>query len=61
MSKIAIALINVITWGKGTGGSLQKNGEQRKLLKQEKREKRSKTIRKDEKGKAETVAIIESS
>jgi len=47
--------------GKGTRGNLQKNGEQRKLLKQEKRENRSKTTRKDAKGKVERVAIRESS
>lgn len=28
-SKIAIALINLITGGKGTGGNLQKNGKYR--------------------------------
>lgn len=48
MSKIAAALINLITWGNGAGGNLQKNGEQRKLLKQGKRENRSKTSRKDD-------------
>lgn len=53
MSKIAIALINLITWGKGTGGNLEKNGKWRKLLRQEKRDNRSKTIRKDGKGKAQ--------
>lgn len=48
MSKIAMALINLITWGHQAGGNLQKYGEQSKLLKQGKRENRSKTRRKDE-------------
>lgn len=43
-----MALINLITWGHQAGGNLQKYGEQSKLLKQGKRENRSKTRRKDE-------------